>query len=176
MPPQWLVVLPSSGFETRALFFADVPQALGGCCILCLTARTAALQIDEVAAIKVGNVGGIGKPHECLCALFHASREGPQRQHGKAHQEAVVLIETAGDEARMKTACAGTGAGEPAGEFTCEQDVGQLALLVPDKASIERPGVEVVEGNIGAAMGFRGRSNDPTRRTGLDAIEKQRGE
>jgi hypothetical protein len=72
--PQGLVVLRGSGGETRALFFADVPQALGGLRILCLPARIAALPIDEVAAVEVGDVGGIGKPHQCLCALFHASR------------------------------------------------------------------------------------------------------
>ena len=69
-----LVALRGSDRETGALFFADLPQTLGGLRILRLPARTAAFPIDEVAAVEVGNVGGIAKPDECLCTLFYASR------------------------------------------------------------------------------------------------------
>src|SRR4029077_12435820 len=141
-----------------------------------LPAGTAALHVDEVAAVAAGDVRCACEPDERFCALFHCPRRRPQQGHGEAHQQAVVLIETAGYEARVKTAAGRARALEASRQLSREQDVGELALPVSEKAAVEVLGGGVLEWDIGTVMGFRSGGNDAERRAFLQSIEQERGQ
>src|SRR6266851_6804116 len=82
---------------------ADLPESTRRGGILGRGCRLLQAFVDEIAAADVDHLGRVREPHERFGAAPRAARKQVPDEHRRAHEPAVVLVERAGDEARVKT-------------------------------------------------------------------------
>src|SRR5882672_8215417 len=99
-------------------------------------------------------------------------------RHAQSHQDAVVVVETGGDEARMKTVSGYASPREALRKLERKQDVGQFAFTVSAVAHVRIAafGIQVVERDLSAEVGSRRRGDDARGCAGDEPVEQERGE
>src|SRR5690348_14846175 len=144
-----------------------LPQPRGAGLVLRRRARRSLFAFIEITAGNAVDRRRGGEVDRCLGALRHRDRRKPLRQaDAEAVEPAIVVAETARNEARVKGVRGDAGVRKTRGEHAREQDVAKLRALIGFPTAIVRGALQIGEIEHGLAMRLRGDIDDARGRGG----------